>query len=170
MMNKDATPELVAEVFQVIKELAPHFDANLDRDYLSFPRPKVVIWDLDGMAHYWGFFRPLDKCRISFPSSSSKVDKKVIAHEVGHWYHNMINPEGFDAVSGLGGLGKELEYVLREGVGFYSEICLGLGRGRMTDPEFSLEKFVRITPSEAILNINRIIPFFYTSIKPLVII
>ncbi len=167
-MSTDAPLEVMCEFSEVIRELAPHFEVG-SRDYPNFTQPRIIIWEFDGLPHYWCEGFGSSKPVISLPPSKVKPEKKVIAHELGHWYHHSINPKGYYASLSLGGLGKELEGAVREGIAFYSEICLGLGKGILDNPEFSLGKFSRMNPKQLVGERERLIRFYKEDILPMVI-
>ena len=97
--------------------------------------------------------------RLDTDDSTSK-GLYVIGHEVGHWYHRLVNPYGFSVLRA----GTHVGYNLTERVADYTGLILLAGKNPLTNSQFSLIQLAKMQISEANKRISEL-ERFYTEIE-----
>ncbi len=147
---------------QIACFLAPFFKFHLYNEHpllklTPFPRIRILPTPSE-VPIYQGKLKPLDKNPIiDLPSSASE---SVLAHELGHWFHNMMNCDEYSYISGLIWGPSNFRLIFREGIANYAEVIYNASKNPLPNPRFRLDELVRMRFSSARLIEGDLTKFF----------
>lgn len=152
--RKDS-PKITSLVNDAINFLAPYFEVNLDA-IREANLPKVYF---SNHAHY-------NSNKIYLPEWIASQNSIILGHEVGHWFHNLINPELFrvppaESITGTPPQKQFLFKFLIESVAIYSEIIYSNKKDPIQNPRVSLLELTKMDLDEADLKYKDLRRFFF---------
>lgn len=138
---------------KAINFLAPYFEINVNNERLGeIDFPKVCI---ETKAHYNHINN------IIFLPGYTKEGNFQVGHEVGHWFHDVINPK----VAGIRDYESAEQYqsfvLLTESVAFYSQIIYVNRKDIIRNPKFNLLELAKMGFDEAKLREQCLVEFFW---------
>ena len=152
-------------VNEAIHIMAPYFELEIDLKLkrrfpkIGFNLPKTLAWR-DGKIDYvlaGGGYNPLQNI-ILLPENTNEINGDMI-HEVGHWFHRIINPEIFRRYGYLKQKTTPLkeeqsqmwafQYVA-ESIGDYSTAIYLKGQDALLSPRFTLVRLANMDLNEAV--------------------
>lgn len=125
---------------QSVRFLAPWFGLNSEEAVLTARTRKLKICLCDD-SNITPIYIPYKEGPLIPLSYEPKTDRDdfTIGHELGHWYHDTINPRGYRETSGA----------LIECIANYSGLIYLLRGNSIKNPRFNLSQLVRMDIDKA---------------------